>query len=105
MPNLKGELKEYFWPSVNNAESAKRLAHFGAGAAFFEGGFEVLLTTVSLMGVKGVMRLNAGAYIDASVFSHSRILHLSPVQGRVPARSSLVRHGNRLEGRKSSAGE
>jgi hypothetical protein len=68
MSNFKNELREYFWPRVDNANAAKRVARSGAGAALFEGGFEALLTTLSLARANGVMRLGATTYLDASVF-------------------------------------
>jgi hypothetical protein len=68
MSNFKNELKDYFWPRVDETNAAKKVARYGAGAALFEGGFEAFLTTLSLLGVSGVMRLSAGAYLDASVF-------------------------------------
>ena len=61
-------MKQWFWPDIDDMDSAKKAAHTGAGAAFFITLVTGTLTFLETQGYFKLLGLGPEAYIDAGLF-------------------------------------
>jgi hypothetical protein len=65
---VDGRVRSLWWPTLRNAEDAKKAAKRGAACALFVGLVTATIATLNLAGITNLLGLNAWAYVDAAIF-------------------------------------